>query len=129
MSLSLKSFGTLFAEGATLAAIDIGAKNPADKFARAQVALQVAGIVQSLSTGDVATALQTAETALLSKITDPGQAALVQSLASVGSTFIQAAAVANSALPLVNATVQGAAQEVAAGITAIASTYKTPATT
>lgn len=125
--MSIKTFGTLFAEGATLAAIDIGAKNPADKYARAQVALQVGAAIQALSTGDVTTALQTAETALLSKITDPGQVALVTNLASVGSTFIQAAAAANGMLPLVNATVQGAAAEVAAGITAIASTYKQPA--
>lgn len=125
--MSLKTFGTLFAEGATLAAIDIGAKDAADKYARAQVALQVAAAIQSLSTGDVATALQTASTGLLSKITDPGQAILVTNLASVGSTFIQAAAFANGALPLVNATVQGAAAEIAAGMTTIASTYKAPA--
>lgn len=122
--MSLKSFGTLFAEGATLAAIDIGAKDAADKYARAQVALQVGGAIQSLSTGDVATALQTAETALLSKITDPGQVALVTNLAGVASTFIQAAAQANGALPLVNATVQGAAAEIASGVTTIASAYK-----
>jgi hypothetical protein len=122
--MSLKSFGTLFAEATTLAGIDIGAKDAADKYARAQVALQVAGILQSLSTGDVVTALATAESTLLTKITDPGQAALAQNLASVGSTFIMAAAQANSALPLVNPTIQGAAAEVTAGITVIASTYK-----
>ncbi|MDE2098632.1 MAG: hypothetical protein KGL39_15365 [Patescibacteria group bacterium] len=122
--MNIKTFGVLFAQLATTAAIDIGAKDAADKYARAQVALQVASSLQSLSTGDVTGALAQAQAALLSKVTDPGQAVLVTTLFATGDTFIQAASVANGLLPLVNATWQGAAAEAATGITNVASAYK-----
>lgn len=120
----IKSLPQLVIEGATLAAIDLGAKDDAEKYSRAQVALAVAGIFTSLSSGDVATAVTTASESLLSKIKDPGQVALVTNLANAGSVFIQAASLADGALPLLNATWQGLAGEIAAGVTAIASAYK-----
>jgi hypothetical protein len=127
MSLQIKSLAQLLVEGATLAGIDIGAKDATDKYNRAQIALQVAAAFTSLSTGDVAGAIEQVQTALMSKITDPGQAALVTSLFNVGSLFIQSAAAANGAMPLLNATWQGIATEVAAGITTVAGAYSNPA--
>lgn len=127
MSITLKSVGQLFVEGATLAAIDIGATNAADKYARAQVALQVAASFTAISSGDLAGGLATAQAALLAKVTDPGQVALIQGLFTIGNAQITVLSQATSAIPLLNPTVQGVASEIAAGITAIASTYSAPA--
>lgn len=127
MSITLKSVGQLMAEGATLAAIDIGAKDATDKYNRAQVALQVGAAFTAIASGDVAGGLATAQGAILGKVTDPGQVALVQGLFAVGVQQLQVASLASSAIPLLNATVTGVATEVAAGITAIASAYKAPA--
>lgn len=127
MSITLKSVGQLFVEGATLAAIDIGATNAADKYARAQVALQVAAGFTAISSGDLAGGLATAQAALLAKVTDPGQVALIQGLFTIGNAQITVLSQATSAIPLLNPTVQGVASEIAAGITAIASTYSAPA--
>jgi hypothetical protein len=126
MAITLKSVGQLLAEGATLAAIDIGASNAADKYARAQVALQVAAAFTSIAAGDLAGALATAQAALLAKVTDPGQVALIQGLFTIGNAQIQVVSQATTVIPLLSATAQGVAAEVAAGITAIASTYVTP---
>ena len=127
MTLQIKSVAQLVVEGATLAAIDIGATSPAQKYARAQVALAVAAGFTALSSGDVTGAVEQIQTAVLSKVTDPGQVALANSLFNVGGIFISAAAAANGALPLLNATWQGVAGEIATGITAIASSYPAPA--
>jgi hypothetical protein len=129
MTLQIKSLAQLLVEGATLAGIDIGASTAAEKYTRAQVALAVAAGFTSLSSGDVNGAIEQVQTEILSKVTDPGQVALVNSLFNVGGVFIQAAAAANGALPLLNATWQGVAGEVATGITTIASSYPAPPAT
>lgn len=126
MSITLKSVGQLLVEGATVAAIDIGASSAAQKYARAQVALQAAAVFASISSGDLAGGLATAQAALLAKVTDPGQVALLQGLFTIGNAQITVASQAASVVPLLNATAQGVASEIAAGITAIASTYPAP---
>lgn len=127
MSITLKSVGQLIVEGATVAAIDIGAANAAVKYERAQVALQVAAAFTALSSGDVSGALAQAQTALLSKVTDPGQVALIQGLFTIGNAQITVASQAATVIPLLSATAAGVASQIAAGITAIASTYPAPA--
>jgi len=126
-AISLLSVGQLLVESATLAAIDIGAKDATEKYNRATVALQVAAAFQAVQAGDLAGGLAEAQAALLSKITDPGQILLIQGLFTIGNAQIQIASQAASAIPLLNATVEGVAGEIAAGITAIASSYKNPA--
>jgi hypothetical protein len=127
MSLTLKSVGQYIVEAATVAAIDIGSKTPAEKYAKAQVALQVAAAFTSVSTGDLAGGLAEAQSAIFVKVTDPGQVALLQGLFAIGNAQITVASQAASIIPLLNATAQGVAAEVAAGITAVASTYPAPA--
>ena len=127
MSITLKSGGQLIVEGATLLGIDIGAKNAADKYDRAQVALHVAAGFQAASQGDLAGGLAQAQAAILAKVTDPGQVALVQGLFTIGNAQIQVASQATTVVPLLNATAQGVAAEIAAGITSIASAYAAPA--
>lgn len=121
MSLSIKPFEQILVEGATLAGINIGAKSAADKYARAQAALQVAGIATAMATGDVS-AVEAAAASLI-KTSDPGIAKFVGDLTALGNTLIQGAMVANAAVPLLSAGAEIVAQNVAAGITAIASQY------
>jgi hypothetical protein len=113
------------AEGATLAGINIGAKSAADKYARAQAALQVAAIATALSTGDIGT-VETQAQGLI-KTSDPGVAKFVSDLSGLANTLIQGAAVASAAIPLLSAGAELVATNIAAGITAIASTYPAPA--
>lgn len=127
MSLKLESAGALLAQIATTVAIDVSAKDPAGRYASAQVAMEVAAAFKSVSTGDLASAETEVQQAVLSKITDPGQAALVTAIFTQGNNYLAAAAQAAGSLPLVNATVTGAAGEIADGITAAASAYPAPA--
>lgn len=129
MSLTIKPFEQVAAELATLAAIDIGASSAADKYARAQVALQVATAAQSLSSGDVATFSQTVQTAILAKVTDAGQQKVVTDLFGIANVFLLPAAQVDESIPLVSVGVAAIANNVAAGITAVASQYKAPAPT
>jgi hypothetical protein len=126
VNFTLKSVGQLIVEGATLAGIDVGAKDAADKYNRAQVALQVAAGFQSASQGDLAGGLAQAQAAILGKVTDPGQIALIQGLFTIGNAQIQVVSQATTAIPLLSATTQGVFAEISAGITAIASTYSAP---
>lgn len=121
MSLSVKPFEQIIVELATLAAINIGAKDAADKYQRAQGALKVASLSTALATGDVATVEATLQG--LIKTSDPGVAKVVTDLSSIGNTLIQGAMVANVAIPLLSAGAELIAQNVAAGITAVASQY------
>lgn len=121
MSLTIKPFEQILVEGATLAGINIGAKDAADKYARAQAALKVAGIATALATGDVA-AVEAAAAGLITT-TDPGVAKFVTDLSALGNTLIQGAMVANAAIPLLSAGAELVATNVAAGITAVASQY------
>lgn len=125
--MNLISFTQLGAQTATVIAIDASGKDIASRYKAAQIALQVAEGFKSLSTGDAGAGLAAAEAALLSKISDPGQATLVQAVFMAAQPFILAAAQGNAALPLVSATVAGAAAEIAAGIVAAASVYPAPA--
>lgn len=124
MTFQLKSVGQLLVEAATVAAIDIGAKDAADKHNRAQAALNVAAVFQAVASGDLTSGLAQAQDALLSKVTDPGQAALVTALFNIAVPQLQVLSLVNGVIPLLNGTVQGVAGEIAAGITAIASAYK-----
>ena len=128
MSLSFKivSLAQLAVQVETLIAIDTSAKDPAGRYASAQVALQVATAFSAVAAGDVQGAVAQAVQAILAKVTDPGQVALVNVIASIGTQFITTAAQANGALPLLNVAWQGVAAEIAAGITATASAYPDP---
>jgi hypothetical protein len=127
MSLTIVSLAQLAAQAETLIGIDLAAKDPAGRYAAAQVALQVAGAFTAVAQGNAVGAVTAAVQAILSKVTDPGQVALVNSLAAVGMSFIQMSAQAGALLPLLNAEWQGIANEIAAGMTATASAYKAPA--
>lgn len=126
MNFQIVSLAQLAVQAETLIGIDLAAKDPAGRYAAAQVALQVADAFTAASTGNVQGAVAAAVTAILTKVTDPGQVALVNAVATIGMGFIQTAMQVNGALPLLNATWQGVAGEIAAGITATASAYKAP---
>lgn len=127
MNLALKPVGQLIVEGATLAGIDIGAKDATDKYNRAQVALHVAAAFQAVSQGDLVGGLAQAQTAIFANVTDPGQVALIQGLLTLGNAQLQVATQAASVVPLLGATAQGVASNIAAGISAVASAYPAPA--
>lgn len=124
MTLTIKPFEQILVEGATLAGINIGAKNAADKYARAQAALKVASIATALSSGDIASV--TAAAQALIQTSDPGVAKFVADLSGLGNTLIQGAMLANAAVPLLSLGAEMVATNVAAGITAIASQYSAP---
>lgn len=128
MSITLKTGGQLLVELATASGIAFGAKTAAQKYARAQVALQVAAGFQAASTGDLAGGLAEAQSAILSKVTDPGLAAFATDLFAIGNGQLTVLAQAETALPLLAETAEGVAANVAAGMTAIASKYPAPAT-
>jgi len=125
--MSIVTVGQFFVQGATLAGIDIGAKTAAEKYARAQVALKVAAALSAVASGDVTGALATAQAALLTKVTDPGEVALVNGLFAIAGPQLQVAAQAESVIPFLAETLEGVAAEAATGITVIASAYKAPA--
>lgn len=118
----IKPFGQLIIEGFTLAGIEIKSSGDADKYARAQAALKVAGIASSLASGDLDGA-QTQISAILLGTADPGVAGFVEDLSGVLNPLLQAAA---TGAPLVKAGVQVAAQDIVNGITAVASRYPDP---
>lgn len=128
MSFKIVSLAQLAVQAETLIGIDLSAKDPAGRYASAQVALQVAAAFTAASSGDVQGAVAEAVQAILAKVTDPGQVALVNAVASIGMGFVTTAVQVNGALPLLNATWQGVAGEIAAGITATASAYTAPKT-
>jgi hypothetical protein len=131
MSLTIPqvtSLAQLAVQAETLIGIDIAAKDPAGRYAAAQVALQVAAAFTAVQQGNAVGAVTAAVQAIVAKLTDPGQIAFVLAVANVGMVWVQMAAQVNGALPLLNATWQGVAGEVAAGITATASAYKAPTT-
>ena len=127
MSFTIKPFEQIIAEGATAAAIAIGSATPAIKYAKAQAALQAASVFGSLAAGDIVGAASTLQALLASKVLDPGTAKLLSDLFTMGNTFLQADAAALAMFPGQTALAEGIATNIAAGITAVASTYPAPA--
>jgi hypothetical protein len=127
--MSIKPFEQVIAELGTTVAINSGTPTTAQKYSRAQVALAVAAGFTAASQGDAAALASQIETAVLTKVTDPGEVKLVTDLFNTGNTFLAPLGAAGTSIPLISATVQGVAANIAAGITAIASAYKAPATT
>lgn len=122
MSLSIVPVEQLTAEFLTVAAIDVGAKDAPTKYARAQAALAVASAFSSAAQGNVAAASQLL-TNLAASIKDPGLAAAVQGLVSVGQPFLSAEGALLAATPVLAGTIEGALTNIAAGMTAVASKY------
>jgi hypothetical protein len=121
---TIPSFEQSAAMIATVAAISASGSTPAAKLASALVAQSVASIFQSASTGN-ASAINADIAALIGSIKDPGLALIAQTLATIGTPYLQAFLSAGANVPLLGASEQGILASVAAGMNQAATAYIT----
>jgi len=125
MAFTIKSFEQIAAELAVTIAVAT-ASTPAQKYARAQAALQVATAIQPIGQGNFSQSLAQIATIVTTKITDPGVVQLVNDLFNILNIFLAPLLVTEAAIPGMTSTIEGVANNVIAGITVIASQYPAP---
>jgi hypothetical protein len=112
----------LVAEGLTTAAIEIGAKTPAAKLARAQAAAQVAAFFTAAGQGNIAQANQQVQT-LIAGITDPGLEQTATDLWSIGQPFLSAQYALAQNVTILGGSLESALGAIGSGMAAVAGAY------
>lgn len=121
------SFEQQIATALTVGAIDFGSSgNAATKTARATAALAVSNVFATAGNGDFAGAAQQLQSLIL-KTTDPGVVLIVSQLWQIGAPFLAAEGQLLASAPLIGSDVYTALKNTAAGMSAAANAYLTPA--